>query len=363
MKVVTIVGTRPEIIRLSQIIPKLDRFVDHVLIHTGQNGSPLLSDVFFEELSIRAPDACLGIEEPDFARQIGAIMTATHDALARERPDRLLVLGDTNSALSAIVAKRLGIPVFHMEAGNRCFDPRVPEEVNRRIVDHVSDVLMPYTERSRHNLLREGFPPERVLVTGNPILEVMNAQGDRIASSTVLERLAISKQSYFLVTLHRAENVDCPERLATFAGAFQILSERHDVPVIVSTHPRTRSRLEASGLGGCDKVRYLEPFGFTDFVALEKAARLVLSDSGTVQEECAILGVPNVTLREVTERLETIEAGSNILSGGTVEGILAAAQVALAGRPRWLAPAEYRAEAVSDTVLRIVAGFVHGLGT
>ncbi len=337
--------------------------MDHVLVHTGQNSAPSLCDIFFEDLRLRAPDHWLGVEEADFARQIGAIMAGCHDVMVAERPDRLLVLGDTNSALSAVVAKRLGIPVFHMEAGNRCFDPRVPEEVNRRIVDHVSDVLMPYTERSRQNLLREGFAPHRVFVTGNPILEVMKAQGSRISASRILDTLGVAEQGYLLVTLHRAENVDLPDRLASFAHGLQALASRYRVPVIVSTHPRTRSRLAAPESGDCDKVRYLEPFGFSDFLALEQAAKLVLSDSGTVQEECALLGVPNVTLRDVTERPETIECGSNILSGGSVDGILAAAEVALAGPVRWQAPAEYRDDAVSDIVLRILAGHVHGLGT
>lgn len=332
-----------------------------MLVHTGQNSAPSLSEIFFEDLGVRAPDHWLDVAEADFARQIGAIMAGCHDVLVAERPDRLLVLGDTNSALSAVVARRLGIPVFHMEAGNRCFDARVPEEVNRRIVDHVSDVLMPYTERSRQNLLREGFAPQRVFVTGNPILEVMKAQGRRIADSTILDDLGLAEQGFFLVTLHRAENVDLPDRLATFAQSFQALGRRHGLPVIVSTHPRTRSRLEALGTGSCDLVRYLEPFGFSDFLALEQAAALVLSDSGTVQEECALLGVPNVTLRDVTERPETIECGSNILSGGSVAGILSAAHVALAGPPRWQAPAEYREDAVSDTVLRILTGYVHDL--
>lgn len=361
MKIVTVLGTRPEIIRLSIIIPKLDRHLDHVLIHTGQNNEASLSDVFFNELGVRSPDYHLGIEEPNFARQIGAIMAACHDVLLRERPDRLLVLGDTNSALSAMVAKRLGIPVFHMEAGNRCFDQRVPEEVNRRIIDHVSDVLMPYTERSRQNLLREGFPVDHVLVTGNPIHEVMKAHAAQIDAASTLSRLGVFESEFFLVTLHRAENVDLPERLAMFAKAFQALGERHQVPVIVSTHPRTRSRLQALGIGSHDRVRFMEPFGFIDFLALETKARLVLSDSGTVQEECAILGVPNVTLRDVTERPETIECGSNILSGGSIEGIISAAEVALAGPARWTAPVEYQTDAVSDTVVRIVAGYVHGL--
>ena len=361
MKIATILGTRPEIIRLSPIIPKLDRHADHLLIHTGQNSTTSLSDVFFAELGLRAPDHFLGIVESNFARQIGRIMSECHDILVAERPDRLLVLGDTNSALSAVVAKRLGIPVFHMEAGNRCFDPRVPEEVNRRIVDHVSDILLPYTERSRQNLLREGFSGDRVYVTGNPIYEVMQANAARIDGAQVLKLLGLTEKRYFLVTLHRAENVDLPNRLTGFAEAFRALSRAFGLPIIVSTHPRTRARLKSSDVAGVEDIRFLEPFGFFDFVALERNAGCVLTDSGTVQEECAILGVPNVTLRDVTERPETIECGSNMLTGAEVDAIVSAVKVTLASPPGWVPPPEYLAPAVSDTVLRIVTGYVHGL--
>lgn len=363
MRIVTVLGTRPEIIRLSLIIGKLDRLAEHTLIHTGQNSAPSLSDRFFSELNLRAPDRHLGVNEPDFARQIGQIMVACHDAFAELRPDRLLVLGDTNSALSAVVAKRMGIPVFHMEAGNRCFDARVPEEVNRRIVDHCSDILMPYTERSRQNLLREGFAVDRVHVTGNPIHEIMRAHADRIGRSDILRRLDVGEAEYFLVTLHRAENVDLPDRLAAFATAFRALAKAHRRPVVISTHPRTRSRLRASGIDDGEGVRFMEPFGFIDFVALEKHALCVLSDSGTVQEECAILGVPNVTLRDVTERPETIETGSNILTGADPDRILAAVRLVLDAPGRWQPPPEYLAPAVSDAVLRIVTGYAHGLPT
>ena len=319
MKIVTVLGTRPEIIRLSLLIPKLDAHSQHLLIHTGQNSAESLSDIFFAELGLRAPDHHLAIVEADFARQVGRILAACHDLFTSERPDRLLILGDTNSALSAIVAKRLGIRVYHMEAGNRCFDPRVPEEVNRRIVDHVSDVLMPYTERSRQNLLREGFAADRVYVIGNPIYEVMQANAAAIDNSPILARLGLNRRGYFLVTLHRAENVDLPDRLAGFARALQAIGERYRQPVIVSTHPRTRSRLPGEVMAGNGLVRFLEPFGFVDFVALEKHARCVLTDSGTVQEECAILGIPTVTLRDVTERPETLECGSNMLTGAGLD--------------------------------------------
>jgi UDP-N-acetylglucosamine 2-epimerase (non-hydrolysing) len=360
MKIATVLGTRPEIIRLSRIIPKLDEAGEHIFIHTGQNSSPRLSDIFFSELGLRAPNYHLGVNEPDFARQIGRMLVECHDILARLRPDRLLILGDTNSALAAVVAKRLGIPVFHMEAGNRCFDDRVPEEANRRIVDHTSDVLLPYTERSRQNLLREGFRSDRVFVTGNPIYEVMQAHEDRIAASKVFETLGVEPAGYFLVTLHRAENVDIPERLHSFIEALYALGDKY-CPVLVSTHPRTRARLQASNVHDKNRVVFMEPLGFFDFVALEKQARCVLSDSGTVQEECAIMKVPSVTLRDVTERPETVECGANILSGCSVDSILSAVGLVLTHRPQWHVPPEYLAPAVSDTVLRIITGYVHGL--
>lgn len=363
MRIVTVLGTRPEIIRLSRIIPRLDKHAEHLLIHTGQNHTAALSDVFFSELKLRAPDHYLGVHEPDFARQAGRIMAGCSDIFRDFRPDRLLILGDTNSALSSLVAARSGIPVFHMEAGNRCFDSRVPEEVNRRVIDHSSDVLLPYTERSRQNLLREGFRSDRIYVTGNPIYEIISANASAIDKSPVLDRLSIEPAAYFLASLHRAENVDIPERLGQFVEAFQTIAESYRLPVIVSTHPRTRSRLTAANLSGLENagVHYIEPVGFPDFIALEKHARCVLSDSGTVQEECAILRVPSVTLRDVTERPETLECGSNILSGAAPAAILSAVSVVLAATPEWVAPSEYVTPAVSDTVVRIVTGYIHGL--
>jgi len=358
MKVVTVLGTRPEIIRLVRVAAKLDRSVEHVLVHTGQNFEPQLSEVFFEQLGFRAPDHRLGVRADTPAGQIAQILTRCEEVFSRIRPDRLLILGDTNSALCAIAAKRMGIPVFHMEAGNRCYDDRVPEEVNRRIIDHASDVLMPYTERSRANLLREGIAEARIFVTGNPILEVIEHFRPSIERSSIHDQLGLERGGYFLVTLHRAENVDIEARLASFAKAFELLGERYRQPVIVSTHPRTAARLEQFNIGTRGDVRFPEPFGFFDFVALEMHARCVLGDSGTVQEECAILRIPNVTLRDVTERPETVECGSNILSGADPAAILSCVATVLQSAPDWTPPAEYMVRNVSDTAVRIVTGFM-----
>lgn len=360
MKILTVLGTRPEIIRLSRVIEKLDRVADaHVLVHTGQNFDPALSDLFFAQLGVRRPDHYLGARGDTFGEQIGQIITLTERVLAQEQPDRLLILGDTNSALSAVVAKRLGIPVYHMEAGNRCYDDRVPEEVNRRIVDHSSDVLMPYTERSRQNLLHEGIEGRRVCVTGNPILEVIEHYDEQIARSDVLARLGLEREKYFLVTMHRAENVDVEARLRSLIEALESLQRTYGLPVVCSTHPRTRALMarfsvdpEAHGA-----IQFHAPFGLFDFVALEKNAFCVLSDSGTVQEECCIFKVANVTIRDVTERPETIECGSNILSGAAPADVLRCVRTVLDRRGEWVVPPEYLARRVSDTVAKIVLGY------
>jgi UDP-N-acetylglucosamine 2-epimerase (non-hydrolysing) len=356
----TILGTRPEIIRLSQVIPKLDNVADHVLVHTGQNYSERLSDIFFADLGVRPPDYHLGVREESFGKQIGAIIARSEEVLAAETPDRLLVLGDTNSGLAAIAAKRLGLTVFHMEAGNRCYDDRVPEEVNRRIIDHSSDVLMPYTERSRANLLREGFAGERVFVTGNPINEVLKAYAERIDASTALVEHRLEPSGYFLVTLHREENVDVESRLRSFVSALGRLAAEYDLPVVCSVHPRTRARIEHAGVDVHSGVVLSEPLGFFDFVALERSAFCVLSDSGTVQEECCLFRIGNVTLRDVTERPETIECGSNILSGADPNAIVTAVRTVLGSEPRWRIPPEYAVENVSDTVVKIVTGHLQG---
>jgi UDP-N-acetylglucosamine 2-epimerase (non-hydrolysing) len=359
VRILTILGTRPEIIRLSLIIERLDPLCDHILVHTGQNYDERLSDVFFHELGVRAPDRYLGVRGASAGEQIAAIIAASEKALLDVNPDRLLVLGDTNSALSAFVAKRLGIPVYHLEAGNRCFDDRVPEEVNRRVIDHSSDVLLPYTNRSRDNLLREGIASHRIYVVGNPIAEVLARHDDSVRTSRVHEELGLEPGGYFLVTMHRQENVDLEPRLRSLVEAMSRLAATYELPVVCSLHPRTARRLQEFGVAPDDPaVRLVPPFGLFDFIAMERSARCVLSDSGTVQEECAILGVPNVTIRDTTERPETLECGSNMLSGISPEVILRCVETVLSDRSRWLPPPEYLRENVSATVARIVLG--HG---
>jgi UDP-N-acetylglucosamine 2-epimerase (non-hydrolysing) len=361
MRVVTVLGTRPEIIRLCTVIEKLDEFSDHILVHTGQNYDNKLSDVFFSDLGVRKPDTYLGVDTSSFGVQIGQIISGCEKVFLEKKPDAVLILGDTNSGLSAFVAKRMGIPVYHMEAGNRCYDDRVPEEVNRRVIDHSSTVLMPYTNRSKENLVAEGIPSRRIYVTGNPIYEVLNRFEGRIVASSSMVEYGVVPGEFFLATLHRAENVDLPDRLAGFARALEMVRDKLGLPMIVSTHPRTRDKLESFGLGdSLGEVKYMEPMGFFDFVNLEKNARCVLSDSGTVQEECCIFGVPTVTLRDVTERPETIECGSNVLAGGSPDKILALTEMVTQVAPDWSPPVEYLVPDVSSAVLKIVTGYLHG---
>ena len=357
MKILTILGTRPEIIRLSRIIEKLDGLCDQVVVHTGQNYDENLNDVFFKELRVRTPDHYLGAKG-SFGEQIGMILSKIEEVLMQERPDRFLVLGDTNSSLAAIIAKRLGVPVYHMEAGNRCYDDRVPEEVNRRLIDHSSDVLLPYTERSRQNLIREGIEGDRIYVTGNPIYEVINHYDKQIEQSDILSELELNTGEYLLVTMHREENVDIEKRLRSLTKALDLLQKEYAVPVVVSTHPRTRLRMKSFGLQlENSSIRFLEPFGFFDFVYLEKNAFCVLSDSGTVQEECCIFKIPNVTMRDVTERPETIDCGSNVLSGVQPEMIQHCVRTVVNHNCDWTPPKEYLVDNVSDTVIRILLGF------
>ena len=358
MKVMTILGTRPEIIRLSRIIPLLDQHANHVLVHTGQNYDDRLNRIFFDDLGIRDPDENMGVKAGSFSSQIGRILEKSEELFLKHRPERLLILGDTNSGMSAIVARRLGIPVYHMEAGNRCYDDRVPEEVNRRVIDHSSTILMPYTNRSRENLLKEGIPGERIYVTGNPIKEVIDHYGKQIAASKALSTLGIEEGKYFLVTMHRAENVDVEQRLRNLVGALSLLNREYGYPVICSFHPRTRARVEAFGVDvNRAGLRFVEPFGFFDFIKLEKSAFCLLSDSGTVQEEACIFGVPNVTIRDVTERPETVECGSNILSGADPQTILRLVKMVTGRKGGWQPPQEYLAEGVADTVCRIVLSY------
>jgi UDP-N-acetylglucosamine 2-epimerase (non-hydrolysing) len=361
VKVLTVLGTRPEIIRLGPLIELLDGLCDHILVHTGQNSDPALSDVFFEELGVRAPDRYLGVEGPTFAARVAGVISSVGEVLAEERPDRLLVLGDTDSGLSALVAKRLGIHVFHMEAGNRCFDDRVPEEVNRRVIDHSSDVLMPYTERSRANLLAEGINSASIFVTGNPIKEVMDRHAEAIDRSDVLERLGVEEGEYMVLTAHRQETVDIAGRLSSLVDGVTAIARELALPLVCSVHPRTRAKLESFGVSlGGDGVLVSPPLGFLDFVKLERHARCMLTDSGTVQEECCILGVPAVTVRDTTERPETVECGSNIIGGIESEGIRRCVHVATTGQPGWTPPREYMVDAVSPVAARIVLGTATG---
>lgn len=355
----TILGTRPEIIRLSRVIEKLDGLCNHVLVHTGQNFDPNLNDIFFHQLNVRQPDHFLNVRGETFGEQIGKILQASERVLLDEKPDRLLLLGDTNSALSAILAKRLGIPVYHMEAGNRCYDDRVPEEINRRIVDHCSDVLMPYTERSRANLLREGIEGQRIFVIGNPINEVIEHYSRQISESSILGDLGVTKGKYFLVTMHRAENVDIETRLRALIRSLEALQREYGQQIICSTHPRTRSVMErfAVDVKTNAQIQFHEPFGLFDFLALERNAFCVLSDSGTVQEECCLFKVANVTIRDVTERPETIECGSNMLSGADPEDILRCVRTVLNQQTDWAAPREYLVGDVSGTVTKIMLGY------
>lgn len=358
MKVMTIFGTRPEIIRLSPILKILDQYCEHTTVHTGQNYHESLSDIFIKELEVRPPDVHFGIKSNSFGDQIGQILSKTDEVLERCKPDKILILGDTNSALSAIIAARRGIPVFHMEAGNRCFDNRVPEEVNRRIIDHSSAVLLPYTERSKENLVDEGIERARIFVTGNPIKEVLDIFSESIEKSDSLRKFEVEEFDYFLVTVHRSENVDDFSRLKKILDGFAAVTEKFNKKMLVSVHPRTAEKFSKFGFKpDSDKIKLLEPLGFFDFIKLEKNALAVLTDSGTVQEECAIFGIPNVTLRDVTERPETVECGSNILSGAETDSILQAVEMAISQPVNWKAPKEYLVENVAQTVSKIVLGY------
>jgi UDP-N-acetylglucosamine 2-epimerase (non-hydrolysing) len=361
LKVITILGTRPEIIRLSLVIKLLDQYSEHIVVHTGQNYDDRLSGLFFRELNLRQPDIFLKVASSSFGVQISEILSRIEPVFLKERPDRVLILGDTNSGLTAIVARRLGIPVYHMEAGNRCYDFRVPEESNRRIIDHISSVLMPYTNRSRENLLREGLSSEKIYVTGNPIYEVIRHFEHCIAASSALSECGVKDKEFFLVTAHRAENVDIEHRLRNLIEALGLLHKRYKFPVLCSLHPRTRSRMEEFGLNVDHAgIKFVEPLGFFDFIRLEQSAFCLLSDSGTVQEEACILGVPNVTIRDVTERPETIECGSNILAGCDVENICGSVEMVTHVSRSWEPPKEYVVPNVASTVARIVLSLSNG---
>lgn len=358
MKIMTILGTRPEIIRLSVIIPLLDQLAEkHILVHTGQNFTASLSGIFFAELGLREPDYVLQDRQAGLGGQLAAMFGSLEPILLQERPDRILLLGDTNSALCAILAERMGIPVVHMEAGNRCFDLSVPEEKNRRVIDAVSTINMPYTQQSKRHLVAEGFPSRRIVLTGNPIYEVMNRYEEKIGASDVLARLGLVSGRYFLVTAHRAENVDDPNSLREIMAGLNTVAEQSGLRLIVSMHPRTRSKLtEELKLAMHPLVEFHEPFGFFDFVHLERHARCAITDSGTVQEECCLMGVPTVTIRRTTERPETVDCGSNVVSGVERGAIARCVKLMTSLSRKWEAPEGYSAPDVSEKVVKFLLG-------
>jgi UDP-N-acetylglucosamine 2-epimerase (non-hydrolysing) len=348
-KILTILGTRPEIIRLSRIVPQLDQLCDHRVLHTGQNYDSTLNEIFFRDLGLRPPDHVLQ-SRGSLAEQLSATFVGVERYLQEFNPDAILVLGDTNSGLSAVICERLGYPVFHMEAGNRCYDLSVPEEKNRRIIDHVSTFNLPYIEFSRQNLLREGIANNRIICTGNPIREVLDFYSGQIQHSNILDRLNLTPGQYVIATAHRAENVDNPERLENIVSALEHIA--NDMTVVFSCHPRTRQRLTRSL---SDKIKVLEPQGFFDWAKLERNSRMAITDSGTVQEEMCLFHKPTITTRQTTERPETVHCGSNIVAGVDKKRIIDCYQQALNMRD-WQVPAEYTHSSVSTVVVNILMG-------
>jgi UDP-N-acetylglucosamine 2-epimerase len=361
LKVMTIVGTRPEIIRLSEVIKACDRYFDHTLVHTGQNWDYTLNEVFFEELALRAPDKYLNVAGGTLGETMGNIISRAWDVLNEVKPDALLILGDTNSALSAIPAKRLKIPIFHMEAGNRCFDQNVPEEINRKIVDHISDINLPYTEHSRRYLLSEGIRREHIFVTGSPMPEVIYRHIDRIDGSAALTELGLEKEKYLLVSAHREENIDNEKNFLSLMNAINFAAEQYGLPVVYSTHPRSWKRIEERNFKFHPNVRQLKPFGFFAYNKLQMNSYCVLSDSGTLSEESAILGFPGVLIRTSTERPEVLDKGTVIIGGVTERDIVQSIELARAmkgnAEPVELAD-DYRDRNVSVKVVKIIQSYV-----
>ena len=361
IKVMTVVGTRPEIIRLSRVIARLDRYAEHLLVHTGQNYDYELNEIFFNDLGIRKPDFYLDAAGANAAETIGWTIIKIDPLLAETRPDAILILGDTNSCLAAIPAKRRKIPIFHMEAGNRCFDQRVPEETNRKIVDHISDINLTYSDIARDYLLREGLPPDRIIKTGSPMFEVLSHYREKIEQSDALLRLGLQKEDYFLVSAHREENIDTDRNFAKLVAILNSLADSYGKRVIVSTHPRTRKKVETLGTGFSDKVELLKPLGFTDYVHLQQNALAVLSDSGTITEESSILNFPALNIREAHERPEGMEEGSVMMTGLELDRMHQGLAL-LADQPRGekrllRRVSDYSMPNVSDKVVRIIISY------
>ncbi|HOA15997.1 MAG TPA: UDP-N-acetylglucosamine 2-epimerase (non-hydrolyzing) [Bacillota bacterium] len=360
LKVMTILGTRPEIIRLSECIKACDRYFDHKLVHTGQNWDYNLNEVFFIDLGLRKPDFFLEAVGDNLGDTIGNIISRSYRLLVEEKPDAVLILGDTNSALSAIPAKRLKIPIFHMEAGNRCFDQNVPEEINRKIVDHIADVNLPYTEHSRRYLLSEGFRKEHIFVTGSPMREVLNKNMDRILSSDILDKLELKRKEYFLVSAHREENIDDEAHFMGLMAAINEVAEEYGYPVVYSTHPRSWKFIEKRGFKFHPLVRQLKPFGFTDYNKLQLEAYCVLSDSGTLSEESSMLGFPGVLIRTSTERPEVLDRGSVVIGGIEASGILQAVELSRSmydNKEKATVPPDYVDDNVSAKVVKIIQSY------
>ena len=363
MKVMTLVGTRPELIKMSRVIAELDRQVDHVLVHSGQNYDFELNQIFFDELEIRRPDHFLGVTNTSPASAIADVISKTDEVLKREKPDAFLLYGDTNTCLAVIAAKRRQIPVFHMEAGNRCFDQRVPEELNRKVLDHLSDVNLVLTDHARRYLLAEGIRPETVIKTGSHMQEVLDHYMPKIVASPVLERLGLQEGKFFLVSIHREENVDSSENLRDIVDTLRKLGQEYGYPILMSTHPRTRSRLDALGLlAEQEQIVFAKPFGFIDYIRLQMSAACVLSDSGTITEEASLLNLPAVTVRNAHERPEGMDVGTLIMSGLKCERVLEAVRVVLnqhRTKPRvFKTVPDYEAPEVSKHVVRIVLSYV-----
>ena len=361
LKVVTVVGTRPEIIRLSCTISKLDEFCEHVLVHTGQNYDYELNQIFFEDLGIRVPDIFLECAGATAAETMAQVISKADTMFADIQPDAILILGDTNSAMAAIPAKRKKIPIFHMEAGNRCFDMRVPEEINRKIVDHISDVNMPYTDIAREYLLAEGIKPDLIVKTGSPMDEVLNCYEGKIANSEILITLGLTSGEYFVVSVHREENVDSEKNIHSYVQALNSIAAKYQKPIIVSTHPRTRKKINLLNLEFHPLVKLLKPLGFSDYVKLQMEAKVVLSDSGTITEESSILNFPAINLRDAQERPEGFEEGAVMFTGMNVERILQAIEI-LNKQPRGMdrlinKVQNYIAPNVSDKVLRTIISY------